>query len=88
MSRTATWSVLDEVEAPAGSLTENLAARRLLRAGHRDGRSCRVPPAALRASAYEGWLVVERDQFLTQADTPTALALQARNRAWLRAQGY
>jgi hypothetical protein len=45
--------------------------------------------AALRSSAYEGWLVVEQDRFLTPADTPAAmLALQTRNREWLRAQGY
>ena len=45
--------------------------------------------AALRASAYQGWLVVEQDRFLTAADTPAAmLALQTRNREWLRAQGY
>jgi inosose dehydratase len=43
----------------------------------------------LRARAWNGWLVVEQDRFLTAADTPAAmLALQARNREWLRQRGF
>lgn len=42
----------------------------------------------LRAQGYAGWLVVEQDRLLTPADTPAAmLALQTRNRAYLRAHG-
>ncbi len=64
-----------------------VATRRVLRAGAGDGGRGRFL-AALRESAYAGWLVVEQDRFLTSADTPSVmLALQARNRAWLRAQG-
>lgn len=45
--------------------------------------------AALRELAYEGWVVVEQDRFLTDADTPAAmLALQTRNREYLRAHGF
>jgi inosose dehydratase len=45
--------------------------------------------AALRTSGYDGWVVVEQDRFLTSADTPPAiLALQTRNRAYLRARGF
>jgi inosose dehydratase len=43
----------------------------------------------LRDRAWNGWLVVEQDRFLTAADTPAAMmALQARNREWLRARGF
>ena len=44
--------------------------------------------AALQTEDYRGWVVVEQDRFLTPADTPAAmLALQTRNRAYLRAHG-
>jgi sugar phosphate isomerase/epimerase len=43
----------------------------------------------LRDRAWNGWLVVEQDRLLTAADTPAAmLALQARNRDWLRQRGF
>ncbi|CAN5564561.1 TIM barrel protein [soil metagenome] len=45
--------------------------------------------AAIRARGYQGWLVVEQDRFLTEADTPEALlALHTRNRDWLRERGF
>ena len=43
---------------------------------------------ALREVGYEGWLVVEQDQFLSAADTPESLvAGQRANRAYLAALG-
>jgi inosose dehydratase len=44
---------------------------------------------ALRARAYEGWLVVEQDRFLKASDTPEALlALHSANRRWLADRGF
>jgi inosose dehydratase len=44
---------------------------------------------ALRASAYDGWLVVEQDIIPDPADAPDAAAQdQAANREWLRARGF
>ncbi|MFN8621616.1 MAG: TIM barrel protein [Chloroflexota bacterium] len=80
--------VLDEVRRSGGGLTEAWRRGVFCELGTGTGDLAGFL-TALRASAYEGWLVVEQDRFLTPADTPDALlALQARNRAWLRAQGY
>ena len=39
---------------------------------------------ALREHDYEGWLVIEQDQFLRAADTPeTVVAVQRANREYL-----
>lgn len=44
---------------------------------------------ALKARAWEGWLVVEQDRFLKPADTPEALlALHTANREWLAERGF
>jgi len=44
---------------------------------------------ALKARAWEGWLVVEQDRFLKPTDTPEALlALHTANRQWLAKQGF
>jgi inosose dehydratase len=81
-------AVLDEVRRSGGGLTE----------AWRRGVFCELGQGssgldafleALRARDYEGWLVVEQDRFLTPADTREAmLALQTRNRDWLRARGF
>jgi inosose dehydratase len=80
--------VLDEVRRSGGGLIE----------AWRRGVFCELGKGTgdiagfltnLQAAGYAGWVVVEQDRFLTPADTPDAmLALQARNREWLRAQGY
>jgi inosose dehydratase len=81
-------SVLDEVRHSGGGLTEAWRRGVFCELGLGTGDVAGFL-AALHASAYEGWLVVEQDRFLTAADTPAAmLALQTRNREWLRAQGY
>lgn len=80
--------VLDEVRRSGGGLTEAWRRGVFCELGQGTGDVAGFL-AALRASAYAGWLVVEQDRILTPADTPAAmLALQSRNRAWLRAQGY
>ena len=80
--------VLDEVRRSGGGLTEAWSRGVFCELGLGTGDVAGFL-AALRASAYEGWLVVEQDRFLTAADTPEVmLALQSRNREWLRAQGY
>jgi inosose dehydratase len=44
---------------------------------------------ALKARAWEGWVVIEQDRFLKPADTPEALlALHTANRAWLAERGF
>lgn len=44
---------------------------------------------ALKARAWEGWVVVEQDRFLKPADTPEALlALHTANREWLADRGF
>jgi inosose dehydratase len=44
---------------------------------------------ALKARHWEGWIVVEQDRFLKDADTPEALlALHAANRRWLAERGF
>lgn len=44
---------------------------------------------ALQARDWSGWVVVEQDRILTEADTPEALlALHTRNRQWLAARGF
>jgi inosose dehydratase len=43
---------------------------------------------ALKAKAWEGWVVVEQDRFLKPADTPEALLeLHTANREWLARRG-
>jgi inosose dehydratase len=80
--------VLEEVRHSGGGLTEAWRRGVFCELGLGTGDVAGFL-AALRESAYEGWLVVEQDRFLTPADTPAAmLALQTRNRVWLRAQGY
>jgi inosose dehydratase len=45
--------------------------------------------AQLVQDGYQGWLVVEQDQFLKTSDTPASVkAGQAANRAYLRALGF
>ena len=44
---------------------------------------------ALKARAWEGWVVIEQDRFLKPADTPEALlALHTANRRWLAERGF
>jgi inosose dehydratase len=44
---------------------------------------------ALKARAWEGWVVIEQDRFLKPADTPEALlALHTANRQWLAERGF
>jgi inosose dehydratase len=44
---------------------------------------------ALKARAWEGWVVIEQDRFLKPADTPEALlALHTANRQWLADLGF
>jgi inosose dehydratase len=44
---------------------------------------------ALRARAWEGWLVVEQDRFLKPEDTPEVLlALHTASREWLRERSF
>jgi inosose dehydratase len=44
--------------------------------------------AALRDQGYEGWLVIEQDQFLRSSDTPeSVLEGQRANRDYLRRLG-
>jgi inosose dehydratase len=79
--------VLDQVRASGGGLIE----------AWRRGVFCELGTgssgldsflAELVVRSWSGWVVVEQDRFLTPADTPAAmLALQSRNREWLRARG-
>jgi inosose dehydratase len=44
---------------------------------------------ALKARAWEGWVVIEQDRFLKPADVPAALlALHTANREWLAERGF
>jgi len=79
--------VLDEVRRSGGGLIEAWKRGVFCELG-RGSSGLDAFMAALRERRWSGWVVVEQDRFLTPADTPAAmLALQTRNRTWLRARG-
>jgi inosose dehydratase len=80
-------AVLDAVRADGRGLEEALARGVFCRLGEGDVRIDAVV-AELRSTGYDGWLVVEQDQFLRTTDTPqSVVAGQRANREYLRALG-
>ena len=87
-SRTATSAVLRQVARSGGGLMEawdrGVFCQLGLGTTGLDGFL-----EALKARAWEGWVVIEQDRFLKPADTPEALlALHTANREWLAERGF
>lgn len=81
-------AVMDEVKAEGKGLEEALARGVFCQLGLGDSGIDGVLEA-LRRNGYEGWLVIEQDQFLRATDTPeSVVAVQRANREYLRASGF
>lgn len=79
--------VMDEVKAEGKGLEEALSRGVFCQLGLGDSGIDSVIEA-LRHYDYEGWLVIEQDQFLRAADTPeSVVAVQRANREYLRQFG-
>jgi inosose dehydratase len=79
--------VMDEVKAEGKGLEEALARGVFCELGLGDSGIDAVI-AELRANDYQGWLVIEQDQWLRSTDTPAAVvAGQRANREYLRGLG-
>jgi inosose dehydratase len=80
-------SIMDGVIAEGRDLHEALVRGVFCPLGEGDSGMDAVVEA-LRRHAYEGWVIVEQDQFLRAEDTPeTLVAGQRRNREYLRRYG-
>jgi inosose dehydratase len=81
-------AIMDGVRAEGKGLEEALARGVFCPLGEGDSGIDAVI-AQLVQDGYQGWLVVEQDQFLKTSDTPASVkAGQAANRAYLRALGF
>jgi inosose dehydratase len=81
-------AIMDGVRAEGKGLEEALARGVFCPLGEGDSGIGAVI-AQLVQDGYQGWLVVEQDQFLKTSDTPGSVkAGQAANRAYLRALGF
>ena len=79
-----TTAVMDGVKAEGKGLDEALRRGVFCPLGQGDSGIDAVIEA-LRAHDYSGWLVIEQDQYLTEADTPeSVVAIQRANREYLR----
>jgi inosose dehydratase len=79
-----TTKVMDDVKAEGKGLEEALRRGVFCELGKGDSGIDSVIEA-LRANDYDGWLVIEQDQYLTAADTPeSVVAVQRANREYLR----
>ena len=80
-------AVMDGVKAEGKGLEEALARGVFCQLGLGDSRIDAVIEA-LRSYDYQGWLVIEQDQFLRPTDTPASVvAGQRANREYLRRLG-
>jgi inosose dehydratase len=80
-------TVMDEVKAEGETLEEALRRGVFCPLGEGDSQIDDVIEA-LRRNQYEGWLVIEQDQFLRPSDTrETVVATQRSNREYLRRFG-
>ena len=80
-------AVMDGVKAEGKGLEEALARGVFCQLGLGDSRIDAVIEA-LRAYDYQGWLVIEQDQFLRPTDTPeSVVAVQRANREYLARLG-
>jgi inosose dehydratase len=80
-------AVMDEVKAEGRDLDEALRRGVFCQLGLGDSGIDAVI-AALREHDYVGWLVIEQDQWLRDADTPASVvAVQRANRDYLRGSG-
>ncbi|HLO36387.1 MAG TPA: TIM barrel protein [Candidatus Deferrimicrobium sp.] len=79
--------VMDDVKAEGKGLEEALSRGVFCQLGLGDSNIDSVIEA-LRRHGYDGWLVIEQDQFLRESDTPASVvAVQRANRDYLRRFG-
>jgi inosose dehydratase len=80
-------AVMDEVKAEGRGLEEALSRGVFCQLGTGDSGIDTVI-GTLRRNGYDGWLVIEQDQFLRASDTPrSVVATQRANREYLRQFG-
>ncbi|HEY3164520.1 MAG TPA: TIM barrel protein [Candidatus Limnocylindrales bacterium] len=80
-------AVMDEVKADGKGLEEALSRGVFCQLGLGDSGIDAVIET-LRRNGYDGWLVIEQDQFLRASDTPASVvAVQRANRDYLRRFG-
>jgi inosose dehydratase len=80
-------AVMDEVKADGKGLEEALSRGVFCQLGLGDSGIDAVIET-LRRNGYDGWLVIEQDQFLRASDTPeSVVAVQRANRDYLRRFG-
>jgi inosose dehydratase len=81
-------AVMDEVKAEGKGLEEALSRGVFCQLGLGDSGIDDVL-AVLRRNGYDGWLVIEQDQFLRATDTAeSVVAVQRANREYLRGFGF
>jgi inosose dehydratase len=80
-------AVMDEVKAEGKGLEEALSRGVFCQLGTGDS-GIETVIETLRRNGYDGWLVIEQDQFLRASDTPqSVVAVQRANREYLRQFG-